>query len=302
MTYPDYPNNRLIVNGIDLTIRFQLVLIDGYTLEPPEPKLYTVDVPGGDGVIDLTESLRGDVSYKQRKQEFTLLIIDMKDEQTFEARKTMVSNFLHGRSFDYQMTMDPGYTYHGRFSVDTYAHSMFQTGILGAIKITIEADPYKSRGKMTYSLNATGGKMFYFPSGRKKVHPVIQCDEPCRVNFKGKDIVVGSGTYRLNDVLFEEGINELYINSRALYSVKWEELSATDGNLKMTWQDAADKKYRWDDLQRLNYEGANQPRSWEEVAETRWNEFAQTPWSAVDFRDTKVPATSVGIQYEWKDL
>lgn len=299
MTYPDYPNNRLIVNGIDLSIRFQLVLIDGYTLEPPEPKLYTVDVPGGDGVIDLTESLRGDVSYNKRKQEFTFLVIDMHDEQSFEERKTMVSNFLHGRAFDYQMTMDPGYTYHGRFTINTYAHSMFQSGILGAFKVSIEADPYKSRGKMTYNLNATGGKMFRFPSGRKKVHPVIQCTEPCRVYFKGKSTLVGAGTFRLNDVLFEEGYNELYLNSHPLHSTKWEEFAET-GALKMTWAEAA--KYRWDDLQRVNFDGPNIPRSWEAIATQRWEDLAQTRWSELDFRDDDVPDTSVGLQYEWKDL
>ena len=59
MSYPDLPNNRLIVNGVDLSIRFQMVLLDGYTLEPPEPKTYTVDIPGGNGVIDLTRLLPG---------------------------------------------------------------------------------------------------------------------------------------------------------------------------------------------------------------------------------------------------
>ena len=107
MSYPDLPNNRLIVNGVDLSIRFQMVLLDGYTLEPPEPKTYTVDIPGGNGVIDLTEALTGDVAYKNRKQEFTFAVIDVKN---FEKVKTEVSNFLHGRAFDYTMTMDPGYT------------------------------------------------------------------------------------------------------------------------------------------------------------------------------------------------
>ncbi len=62
-TYPDLPNNRLIVNGVDLSVTYQMVLLDGYTLEPPEPKTYTVDIPGGNGIIDLTEALTNDVVY-----------------------------------------------------------------------------------------------------------------------------------------------------------------------------------------------------------------------------------------------
>ena len=63
MQYPGLPNNRLIVNGVDLSTEYGMILLDGYTLSPPEPKTYTVDIPGGDGVIDLTEGLTGDVAY-----------------------------------------------------------------------------------------------------------------------------------------------------------------------------------------------------------------------------------------------
>lgn len=70
MSYPDYPENRLIVNGVDLTLKYGLILIDGYKLDPPEVKKYEVDIPGGDGVIDLTDSLLGDTAYKNREIEF----------------------------------------------------------------------------------------------------------------------------------------------------------------------------------------------------------------------------------------
>ena len=170
MSYPDLPNNRLIVNGVDLSIRFQMVLLDGYTLEPPEPKTYTVDIPGGNGVIDLTEALTGDVAYKNRKQEFTFAVIDVKN---FEKVKTEVSNFLHGRAFDYTMTMDPGYTYHGRFYVDSYSHEAYANGLLGQFKITVDANPYKLKEHCAYRLNATGGKLYRIESGRRPVHPVL---------------------------------------------------------------------------------------------------------------------------------
>ena len=229
MSYPNYPNNRLIVNGVDLSIRFQMVLIDGYTLDPPKPKTYSVDVPGGDGVIDLTEALMGDTAYSNRKDSFTFLIINMKDERTFEERKTMVSNFLHGRAFDYKMTMDPEYTYHGRFSIDSYSHSGFPSGILGSITISVDADPYKSKGKMVYKLNATGGKMFRLPSGRKRVHPIIEVTQPARVRFGDTVTQVGAGSYTLNNVLFQEGYNDIYINSKTIQIVKWQDIGDVGG-------------------------------------------------------------------------
>lgn len=300
MSYPDFPDNRLILGGVDLTMRFHLILMDGYTLEPPEPKFYGVDIPGGDGNIDLTEALTGDVAFSNRKQTFTLMILDMYDERTFEQRKTEISNFLHGRTFDYTMTFDPGYTYNGRFKITEYSHESLGENILGSIKIEAESKPYKSRGKITYNLNATGGKMFRLPSGRKKIHPTLQCDRPCSVVFDGKVTRLSSGSFRLNDVLFKEGYNEIYINSYELNSVKWSEL-AEGTPLAMTWADAEQK--RWDDIQRMNYDTPNAPRSWKDLMTTkRWTDLAETKWTEIDFRVNDVPETSVILQYDWKDL
>lgn len=297
MSYPDYPNNRLIVDGVDLSVRFQMILLDGYTLSPPEPKTYTVDIPGGDGVIDLTSALTGDVAYSNRSQSFTFMVVD---PDSFERVKTDVSNFLHGKSFDYQMTMDPGYTYHGRFSVTEYSHAVYAyPGLVGVFTVDIDADPYKSKGLQTYQLNATGGKMFRLESGRKPVHPVIECTQPCRVRWKDVVTVVPVGTYRLNDVLFTDGFNEIYINSRELFNTSWADLGS-DGTYAMTWNSAS--SYRWDDIQRMDGNIMDVPRQWSEISGLRWEELADKTWADIDFRTEEAPDTSVYLSYDWKDL
>lgn len=297
MSYPDYPNNRLIVDGVDLTVRFQMALLDGYTLSPPEPKTYTVDIPGGDGVIDLTQSLTGDVTYKNRQQTFTFMVVN---PDSFERVKTDVSNFLHGKEFDYQITMDPGYTYHGRFSVTDYSHGMYSyPGLVGTFNVSIDADPYKSKGLQTYKLNATGGKMFRLESGRKPVHPVIECTQPCRIRWKDVVTFVPVGTYRLNDVLFTQGFNEIYINSRELFNTSWVDLGS-DGTYAMTWGSAS--SYRWDDIQRMDGNVIDVPRQWSEISDLRWEKLAEKTWADIDFRTEEVPDTSVYLSYDWKDL
>lgn len=297
MSYPDYPNNRLIVNGIDLSIRFQMILLDGYTLSPPEPKTYTVDIPGGDGVIDLTSALTGDVAYSNRSQEFTFMVVD---PDSFERVKTDVSNFLHGKSFDYQMTMDPGYTYHGRFTVTEYNHSLYAyPGLVGVFTVSVDAEPYKLKGHMTYRLNATGGKMFRLESGRKPVHPVVECTQPCKVRWGNVLTQVPAGTYRLNDVLFTEGYNEIYINSWEFFNITWGEVDE-GGAHQMTWEEASE--YRWDDLQRLEGDTMDVPQKWEDLAQYRWSDLADKTWADVDFRNEAVPDTTVYLSYDWKDL
>lgn len=221
MSYPDLPENRLIVNGVDLAVRYNMVLLDGYTLSPPEPKTTTVEIPGRDGVLDLTESLIGDVTYGNRSMTFTFLIVDL---EQFEVIKTQVSNALHGRKFNFEMTMDPGYTYTGRFKINSYTHTAtWSHGICGFIEVEIDAEPYKLKSHYVYNLNATGGAMFQLPSGRKKVHPIIDLKSPARIRWKNIVYRVGAGRFQLNDVLFEEGLNDIYINSYELRNFTWAE-------------------------------------------------------------------------------
>ena len=293
MSYPDLPNNRLIVNGVDLSIRFQMVLLDGYTLEPPEPKTYTVDIPGGNGVIDLTEALTGDVAYKNRKQEFTFAVIDVKN---FEKVKTEVSNFLHGRAFDYTMTMDPGYTYHGRFSVDSYSHEAYANGLLGQFKITVDANPYKLKEHCAYRLNATGGKLYRFESGRRPVHPTVECSQPTWFTWNGKEQLVPAGTYRLNDVIFTDGINELYVNSYKLWFVRWADLK----NKQLTWNDLLGK--RWDDIQRMGGDVEDAPQSWNELFDKTWDSLSEKSWDQLNFGRKQLPESTVYLTYDWEDL
>jgi phage-related protein len=300
-SYPDYPDNRLIINGVDITTTYGLVLIDGYTLEPPSPKTYTVDIPGGNGVIDLTEAFTKDVAYNNRSQTFTFDLIY--PEEGFETVKTKVSNFLHGRAYDYQMTMDPDYTYHGRFTVNSYSHSAYANGILGVIEIQIDADPYKKKETATYKLNATGGKMYRLESGRRPVHPTIQCDSVCFVTWDGEEYTIPAGTYRLNEVTFQSGYNELYINSLKLTLETWDDIGES-GKDAMAWDTAT--KYRWDDIQRLGLTDSA-PQSWEELQSNRWEEFNETGttpkrWSELDYRHTTVSDTTVYLTYDWEDL
>ena len=315
MSYPDYPKNRLIVDGVDLTIRYHMILLDGYTLSPPEPKTYTVDIPGGDGVIDLTNSLTGDVSFKNRQQEFTFMVVN---PDSFERVKTEVSNFLHGKSFDYQMTMDPGYTYHGRFTIDEYSHKLYSyPGLVGTFSIKIDADPYKLKQHMTYNLNAIGGKMFRLESGRKPVHPVVKCSQPSKIRWKDTIINVPVGTHRLNDVLFTQGYNEIYINSYELLYTKWDDIGpykiiwdklGEDAEHPTTWDGAS--SYRWYTIGEIGKDDSEDddsenidvviPRYWNDVSAYRWDDLQR--FSAEDYQNEDGGYDDLIIPRCWDDV
>lgn len=294
MSYPKLPKNRLIVNGTDLSATFNMILVDGYTLSPPEPKTYTVDIPGGNGVLDLTETLLGDVAFQNRKQDFTFYIINVAD---FEKHKTKISNFLHGRSYDYKMTMDPDYTYHGRFKVTSYTHNMYQVGKVGVINVSVDANPFKMKDPFVVKVDAVGGTIVKFPSGRMRVRPVIETDGLTKVIHNNKLIIVQKGTWTLNDVIFEEGENEVYFCSYDIRNLTWGDLKKNT----VTWGDF--KQSRLFEWYKSNGDGTFVTKVWSDLSTKKWSDVSSTTWDDHIYKSEDVSTIdNVYIKYDWGDL
>lgn len=290
----DYPNNRLIVNGVDLTQKFQMILADGYTLTPPSIKTYTVDIPGGHGKLDLTEALFGDVAYNNRKQEFIFYLINVKD---FEKAKTDISTMLHGKYFEYKMTMDPEYTYKGRFTIDSYSHTAFGSGNLGEIKISIDADPFKYKKDRVFVISAIGGETYSFESGRKRVLPSIETDGLLKVIYNGKLFTLPKGTWKLNELVFNSGQNEVYFNSFDVRNLTWGQLRDTTN-----WGQFKEKKlYEW---YKSNGDGTYVFTTWDSLDPRHsWEYYRGKAWKDIVYMWDKVKDVSDSyIKYEWGDL
>lgn len=268
-----YPDNRLIVNGTDITMKYGLILADGYTLDPPEPKTYEVDIPGGDGVIDLTDSLLGDNAYKKRKGELEFYRTGIGDAKEFESIMTEIKRDIHGKAFDFQITMDPDYTYHGRFAISDVKHSMYANGIAGHFKVTIDANPYKYLEDAVYRINGIGGIIVRFESGRKRVKPIIESTGFVKVIYDNKLYTLPQGTWTINDILFKEGPNEMYINTYDVKNLTW-------GNLKnngVTWGEFKGKRlFEW---YKSNGDGTYVIDTWADIADKTWSDLANTKWS-----------------------
>lgn len=303
MIYPDQ-KNTLVINDVNLFEKFKMVLADGYTLSPPSPKTYIVDVPGGNGKLDLTETMLGDVAYDNRTQEFMFYLIDITN---FEEIKTKISNFLHGRVFDYKMTMDEGYTYRGRFSVSSYEHSVINSGILGCIKITIDANPFKHKPRQRLSKSAVGGIITYIPSGRETVRPVIINETETKIIYNGKQTILPpiddkTPGWEVDGLFLVLGDNEIYINSHEIHSLKWGECLPENDNI--TWGTFGTKRlFEWYKSKPEN--GNYVSRKWSSLSNQTWSEKYCSKWSDVmhtwlDENYEEIP--DVKIEYEWGDL
>lgn len=294
MSYPFLPSNRLIVNGVDLSEKFKMALLDGYTLGPPTAKTYTVDIPGGNGSMDLTEALIGDTTYQNRTQTFEFVVVDPED---FEGLKTKIMNFLHGKSFPYVMTMDPEYVYEGRFSVESFTRVKYASALLLKMKIKVTSNPYKHKDPMDATYDAVGGIIQYLNSGREPVRPIFITDGFLKIIHKGKIYQVPKGTWQVNDVIFNEGSNRLYLSSYDIKNLRWKELVTK----KVTFAEFCSKPlYSWYKTNG-NFNSIND--IWRDMEAKTWNDVKDSSWLGL-YHAEEVPSTvkDITIKYEWGDL
>ncbi len=104
---------------------------------PPKPKTTYIDIPGGNGALDLSESLTGYPIYENRTGSFKFRV--MNDYVKWNERYTEIMEHLHGRSMNAILADDPNYFYKGRFSVDSWESG----DTWSQITIGYTVDPYK---------------------------------------------------------------------------------------------------------------------------------------------------------------
>lgn len=104
---------------------------------PPKPKTTYIDIPGGNGALDLSESLTGYPIYENRTGSFKFRV--MNDYVEWHERYTEIMEYLHGRSMNAILADDPDYFYKGRFSVDSWESG----DTWSQITIGYTVDPYK---------------------------------------------------------------------------------------------------------------------------------------------------------------
>lgn len=179
------------------------------SFNPPTVKSQYVDIPGGNGVLDLTESLTGYPLYNTRTGSWEFYVEN--GFKSWDELYSEISNYLHGQKLRAILEDDPGFYYEGRFTVDEWnSDSWWST-------ITIGYDVYPYKKELTSSLEDWLWDPFNFETGivreygELEVNNTLSLEIPSRQEYICPKIIVassdGSGmnlqynskTYHLND-------------------------------------------------------------------------------------------------------
>lgn len=119
---------------------------------PPQKKTNFLDIPGGNGLVDLSEALTGYPTYNNR--EGTMEFYMANDYGDWAARRTEVAEYLHNHSLiDCVLEDDPGYYYEGFIGISEWPSEKNW----GRIVFSYNVKPYK------YNVNAAGDNWLWDP-------------------------------------------------------------------------------------------------------------------------------------------
>ena len=192
------------------------LVVAPFTIPPATAKTTYVDIPGGDGSVDLTEAL-GEVKYKDRECTFTFTVFPYED---FEEKKKYISNLLNGRRCRIILDKDPEYYWDSRCLVQNYECNKNLRKI--AIKATMA--PYKLRIRQTVVTVPAGNSVVRtLSNGRKSVIPTITTTAPARVIFEGNSYDLGIGTHTILNIQLKYGKQDVTVTSESPVKFTYQE-------------------------------------------------------------------------------
>lgn len=192
------------------------LVLSEVSIPPADVKTNYVDIPGGDGSLDLTEAL-GEVRYKDRECSFTFTVFPYED---FEEKKKHISNLLNGKRCKIILDKDPEYCWNGRCFVKSYQSKK------NMHQLTVDATvaPYKMKVSQTeVSVRAGTSVNATLVNGRKSVVPTITATEAATIIFEGNRYTINAGTHKILNILLKEGNNQVTVTSNSPVTFTYQE-------------------------------------------------------------------------------
>ena len=176
------------------------------SIDAPKPKEIYVEIPNGDGALDLTEALTGEVHYESRPFEAVFAI---KPETYSVDLERWLIGYLNGKQRTIRTKEEPGYYVIGRC-----ATSIKKDGVLAVLTVKATCKPWKYKNDVTAintTIGASGTTTLNLTNERKRVIPTITASAAVTIAFNGQTISVNAGTQRLTNIALQYGNNVLII-------------------------------------------------------------------------------------------
>lgn len=222
------------INDIHMLKEYGLYLEHMDCVQPPEPYVYSLSVPGKNGKIDLSDTMAGYPTYKNR-----LITLTFAGKRKYTEWPTILSKLMtayHNKRVKLIFDDDTAYYYMGRANITNQERALS----IGEITIEVDADPYKY--DLISSLDDWLWDEFDFETGiireykeltvqgkrdlviigsPKDVVPTIICSTAMTVTWKGKTYNMKAGKNKLYAITIPDGEHTLTFSGNGIVSVDY---------------------------------------------------------------------------------
>ncbi len=174
-------------------------------VQPAEPKLNLIDIPGADGSKDLSTQPAGKIVYKDRKITW---IFALYPGAVWNEKHRQVSGALNGKYCQITLDSDPDHYYLGRLVVKNYKTD----NQLRQITIEASCRPYMLRQQETRVQVAnlsTAYQTLILENDRMPTIPMITVTAETTLRWNGGTVTLAPGTHKILDIELQEGLNNL---------------------------------------------------------------------------------------------
>lgn len=190
------------------------------TLTAPEPRTYSIDIPGADGVLDTTAA-RGRVTYRNR----TLTAVFERvyaSRAAFDAACAALNTAYHGRTVTVTLDSDAAHTLSGRAK---WQHDA--DGFAGTHTLTVDCAPYRMAAAETAQTFEVSGELaITLQNAQKAVIPVFDTEAEgmaVKLPTGAQYTILQTGGYTIPEVCLQEGANPMTLIGTGSVAIRYRE-------------------------------------------------------------------------------
>ncbi len=185
-------------------------------LGKPEVQTYKVEVPGRNGLLNLTKSLTGKVNYNNRSLEFQYFgtgsrsrLLELDD----------IFSRYHGETIRIIDDDYPSHYFEGEVEVETEVYGTYVT-----IKMTVDANPFKLKSQKTKrSVNISGETVITLENEFMPVVPTITVSAETTITFGDHTTKISAGTYNIDAFELKAGSNVFTVTGSGTITFEYQE-------------------------------------------------------------------------------
>lgn len=208
---------KIILNGNEIHTGNDLDLVqEKKDIGKPTVQSYTAQVPGRNGLLNLTKGLTGKVTYGNRTLSFQYFGTGTR---AYLLSLDEAFSRYHGETIRIIDDDYPNYYYEGEASVGSVINGNYIT-----ITLTVNAQPFRFKNnKTSRSQNISGSATITLSNEGVEAIPTITVTAETKITFNGVSVTLSAGTYTINDFGLRQGNNVFTVSGSGKITIEYQE-------------------------------------------------------------------------------